>query len=68
VPPTKEIRNQYVNYKNNIELNETKTKLSVKTELQLHTHIVPPDKFYEVANSFEAIKKDEGQKIVLKKG
>jgi len=68
VQPTKEIRNEYVKYQNSIQLNETKTKLSVTTELQLHKHIVPPDKFNEVANSFEAIKKDEGQKIVLKKG
>lgn len=68
VPPTKEIKNEYVKYQNSIQLNDTKTKLSVITELQLHKHIVPPDKFNEVANSFEAIKKDEGQKIVLKKG
>lgn len=68
VPPTKEIRNEYVKYQNSIQLDDTKTKLSVITELQLHKHIVPPDKFNEVANSFEAIKKDEGQKIVLKKG
>lgn len=67
-PPTKEIKNEYVKYQNSIQLNETKTKLSIATELQLHKHIVPPDKFNEVANSFEAIKKDEGQKIVLKKG
>lgn len=68
VPPVKEIRNDFIKYQNSIQLNETKTKLSVATELQLHKHIVPPDKFNEVANSFEAIKKDEGQKIVLKKG
>ncbi len=68
VPPVKEIGNDYVKYRNSIQLNETKTKLTVATELQLHKHIVPPEKFNEVANSFEAIKKDEGQKIVLKKG
>jgi Domain of Unknown Function with PDB structure (DUF3857) len=68
LPPVKEIKNEYVNYNNSIQLDESKTKISVKTELRLHKHIVPPDKFNEVANSFETIKKDEGQKIVLKKG
>ncbi|MEJ8843485.1 DUF3857 domain-containing protein [Lacibacter sp. H375] len=68
VPPVKEISNDYLKYQNSIQLNDSKTKLSIATELQLHKHIVPPDKFNEVANSFEAIKKDEGQKIVLKKG
>jgi hypothetical protein len=68
IPPVKEIRNDYLKYQNSIQLNESKTKLSIATELQLHKHIVPPDKFNEVANSFEAIKKDEGQKIVMKKG
>ena len=68
LPPVKEINNEFVNYNNNIQLNESKTQITVTTELQLHKHIVPPHKFNEVANSFEAIKKDEGQKIVLKKG
>lgn len=68
LPAAKEVKNEYVNYQNNIKLNEGKTHMTVTTELRLHKHIVPPDKFNEVANSFEAIKKDEGQKIVLKKG
>jgi hypothetical protein len=68
LPPAKEVKNEYVNYQNNIKLNEGKTHMTVTTELRLHKHIVSPDKFNEVATSFEAIKKDEGQKIVLKKG
>ncbi|MBP6687468.1 MAG: DUF3857 domain-containing protein [Lacibacter sp.] len=68
LPPLKEIRNEYMNYTNSLQLSESKTHISVTTELHLYKHIVPPNKYNEVANSFEAIKKDEGQKIVLKKG
>lgn len=67
IPPAKEIANDYVRYKNTINVKEDSNELHVITELQLHKHIVPPSKFKEVAESFEIIKKDELQKLVLKK-
>lgn len=67
LPPVKEIRNDFVNYRNNIQINEAKTEMIVSTELHLQQHIIPPGKYNEVAASFEAVKKDEAQKIVLKK-
>jgi hypothetical protein len=33
----------------------------------LNKHIIPAKQYNIVANSFEAIKKDEGQKIILKR-
>ncbi|MBY0479386.1 MAG: DUF3857 domain-containing protein [Chitinophagaceae bacterium] len=67
VPPAKELRNQHVLYKNEIELNESTLELKVITHLTLNNHIVQPKQFSEIAGLFEAIKKDEGQKIVFKK-
>jgi hypothetical protein len=67
IPPAKEITNDFVRYKNMINVKEETNELHVITELQLHQHIIPPSKFNEVAESFEIIKKDELQKLVLKK-
>lgn len=67
IPATKEVTNDYVRYKNTINVKEDSNELHVITELQLHKHIIPPSKFNEVAESFELIKKDELQKLVLKK-
>ncbi len=67
IPATKEVANDYVRYKNIVHVKEDSNKLQVSTELQLHQHIVPASKFKEVAESFELIKKDETQKLVLKK-
>ena len=67
IPATKEVVNDYVRYKNTINVKEDSNELHVITELQLHKHIIPPSKFNEVAESFELIKKDELQKLVLKK-
>ena len=67
IPATKEVTNDYVRYKNTINVKEDSNELHVITELQLHKHIIPPSKFKEVAESFEIIKKDELQKLVLKK-
>jgi len=68
LPQPKEVKNSFVNYTNKIELNENKTELTVTTELQLLKHIIPATQYNEVAGNFEVIKKDEGQKIILKKG
>ncbi len=67
IPATKEVTNDYVRYRNTINVKEDSNELHVITELQLHKHIIPPSKFKEVAESFELIKKDELQKLVLKK-
>lgn len=67
LPPVKELRNQHVQYKNEVELNEATLELKVITQLTLNNHIVQPKLYNEVAGLFENIKKDEGQKIVLKK-
>ena len=67
VPAAKEIKNEFVQYKNDVQLNEATLELKVITHLLLNNHIIPPKQFNAVANSFEAIKKDEAQKIVLKK-
>jgi hypothetical protein len=67
LPHLKEINNEFVIYKNDVQLNETENELKVVTQLTLTKHIIPAKQFNEVANSFEAIKKDEGQKLVLKK-
>ncbi|TWI80440.1 uncharacterized protein DUF3857 [Lacibacter cauensis] len=64
----KEIKNNIVSYNNKLLLNESKTELTVITELQLQKHIVPANLYNDIANSFEAIRKDEGQKIIFKKG
>lgn len=68
IPPAKDINNEYLKYQNSLQLNDSKTRLSVTTELHLYKHIIPPSNFKEVAESFEAIKKDESQKLVLRKG
>ncbi|RXK62136.1 DUF3857 domain-containing protein [Lacibacter luteus] len=68
LPQPKEVKSSIVTYNSKTELNESKTELTVYTELQLLKHLVPAVQYNEVANSFEAIKKDETQKIVLKKG
>lgn len=68
LPQPKEMKSSFVNYTNKLELNESKTELTVTTELQLLKHIVPAKEYNEVAGNFEAIKKDEAQKIILKKG
>ncbi len=67
LPAGKEIKNEFVQYKNEVQINEETLELKVITQLTLNKHIIPAKQFNEVANSFEAIKKDEGQKIVLKK-
>jgi hypothetical protein len=68
LPPATDIKNDYVRYNSKIDLKEEINELHITTELQLYKHIVPPSKFKEVAESFEAIKKDESQKLVLRKG
>ena len=68
LPPQKEVKNNFVTYSNKTTLNESKTELTVITELQLLKHIIPALHYNEVAGKFEEIKKDEGQKIILKKG
>jgi Domain of Unknown Function with PDB structure (DUF3857)/Transglutaminase-like superfamily len=67
LPAFKEIKNNFVQYQNNIQLNSTANELTVTTHLTLKTHLVPAKLYNEAALAFEAIKKDEGQKIVLKK-
>ncbi len=67
LPVIKEIKNNFVFYKNEVQINETGDELKVVTQLTLNKHIIPALQYNEVANSFEIIKKDEGQKIVLKK-
>ncbi len=67
LPPNKEIKNNFVFYKTEVQINETGDELKVVTQLTLNKHIIPAQQYNEVANSFESIKKDEGQKIVLKK-
>lgn len=66
LPATKEIKNDFVQYSNNVQLIETSGELTVITKLELKKHIIPPKQFNDVANSFEAIKKDESQKLILK--
>ncbi|MFT3843984.1 MAG: DUF3857 domain-containing protein [Lacibacter sp.] len=66
LPGTKELKNNFVQYYNNVTLNETQLTLTVTTRLELKDHIIPPKQFNEVAGIFEAIKKDEAQKIILK--
>jgi hypothetical protein len=67
LPPAKQIKHNFVEYQNNIQLNNTGSELTVTTHLTLNNHIVPAKLYNEVALVFDAIKKDEGQKIVLKK-
>ena len=67
LPSLKEIKNNFVFYKNEVQISETGDELKVITQLTLNKHIIPALQYNEVANSFESIKKDEGQKIVLKK-
>ena len=68
LPQPKKLTNHFITYSNETGLNDSKTELTVITHLQLHKHIIPAAHYKEVAEQFEAIKKDEGQKIVLKKG
>ncbi|MEQ1796824.1 MAG: DUF3857 domain-containing protein [Lacibacter sp.] len=67
LPSLKEIKNTFVFYKNEVQINETGDELKVITQLTLNKHVIPALQYNEVATSFELIKKDEGQKIVLKK-
>lgn len=67
LPPAKKINNDFVTYSNESSVNESKTELTVTTQLELKKHILPPIHFNDVAVKMEAIKKDEAQKLVLKK-
>jgi hypothetical protein len=67
LPANKLINHNLVQYQNNIQLNNTNNELTVTTHLVLQTHLVPAKLYNEVATTFDVIKKDESQKIVLKK-
>ena len=66
LPASKEIKTDFVFYKNELSWNQQLSELMVITKLTINKHIVPASSFNEVALSFMAIKKDEAQKIVLK--
>lgn len=67
LPAPKEINNEFVFYKNEVLLNESEHELKIITQLTLNKHMIPAPQFNQVAGNFESIKKDEGQKLVLKK-
>lgn len=66
IPVSKEIKNSFVEYKNEILAGNADNEIKMITHLTLHKHIVPAKFYNEAALSFEQIKKEEGQKIVLK--
>lgn len=67
LPQLKEINNEFVYFKNNVILDETNNQLSIITKLELRKHHIPAAQYNTAASSFELIKKEETQKLVLKK-
>ena len=51
----------------NITTDESNNTLTIVSQLQLKKHILPAARYQEVAKYFEAVLKDENQKIVLKR-
>ncbi|MBX9784585.1 MAG: DUF3857 domain-containing protein [Chitinophagaceae bacterium] len=67
LPAIKSISNEFATYSNTLSFNEAAGTITVTTHLQLSRHMIPVAKYNEAATMFEQVKKDENQKIVLKK-
>lgn len=67
LPQPKELKNEFVYFRNEVLFNETNRELTLITKLELRKHIVPAAQYNTAASSFELIKKEETQKMVLKK-
>lgn len=67
IPSPQNISNDFVTYNNTVVFDEAGQKMNVISHLKLNRHIVEPAKYNDVARSFENIRKDENQKLVLKK-
>jgi hypothetical protein len=67
LPAPQNISNDFVTYNNTVLFDEAAQKMNVISHLKLNRHIVEPAKYNDVARIFENIRKDENQKLVLKK-
>ena len=66
LPAAKEINTEYISYKNQVV--SSGNEIHVISYLQLKNHIIPAKDYNKVAEAIDAIRKDEAQKIVIKKG
>jgi hypothetical protein len=67
LPEIKVMDNELVFYSRNTYANDTGNTLSIVSKLHLKKHLLPANRYKEVAKQFELIQKDENQKLVLKK-
>lgn len=59
--------NEIVSYTRSSSVNDAGSTLTTASRLHLKKHLLPANRFKEVAKQFELIQKDENQKLVLKK-
>lgn len=67
LPGPLKINNDFFTYSNDILHDDASAELKVFSQLKLEKNIIKPAKYNEVANGFETIRKDENQKLVLRK-
>ncbi len=67
IPPPKTIKNQFLDYKNEISFDESTRTISMHTQLTIGKHIIPAPAYNDVAVAMEYIKKADNHKIILKK-
>lgn len=67
IPADARFNKEFVDYERKLKVNEAEMTLTLSSRLVLTKHIIPPAIYNSTAKEFELIRKDENQKIVLKK-
>lgn len=67
MPADARFNKEFVDYERKLKVNEAEMTLTLSSRLVLTKHIIPPALYNSTAKEFELIRKDENQKIVLKK-
>ena len=67
MPADARFSKEFVDYERKLKVNEAEMTLTLSSRLVLTKHIIPPALYNSTAKEFELIRKDENQKLVLKK-
>lgn len=67
MPADARFNKEFVDYERKLKVNEAEMTLTLSSRLVLTKHIIPPALYNSTAKEFELIRKDENQKLVLKK-
>jgi transglutaminase-like putative cysteine protease len=67
MPADARFSKEFVDYERKLKVNEPGTTVTLASRLVLTKHIIPPALYNSTAKEFELIRKDENQKLVLKK-